>query len=805
MLKNYFKIAFRNLLRNKTVSAINVLGLAIGIASCILILLYVQYEFSFDKFNKNYNRIYRTASEISFSGRTIKAAVSSDKLGPALKENIPGVENYARIFDIGVIARQLVRFQNRSFYTRGFMFVDSSFFSIFSYKLLEGNSSSALSVPYSIVITKSAALEYFGDRDPVGQMLQLQQGDTTFNFTVTGVAADPPSNSSLQFQFLGSFSTLYTNWWAQDFSISKWGAMNFYTFILLSDNYSEGNLKAELASFTKRHLQGNPELDGMNISIILQSLRDIHLFSHLDFDFPSNINPQPLYILSAIALFLLFLACVNFMNLSTAKYVKRSKEVSVRKVLGAERAQLILQFLGESLITSFLATLIGLGLVELLAPYAHALTGVGLGFHPLNGGAIAIGFVAATVVTGLLAGIYPALFLSSLEPLSIFKRTIKSVNLGDAVRKFLVAFQFTVSIALIICAIVVRNQLSYIQDSNLGFNKDNLVVISLCRPLWHADEISRFDAYRTEITRNANVISTTASYGYPGGIFMKTGFQTSGKDSKVMVMNWIPVDSDFINVLDLHMKAGVPFSQAHTQYGMIINESAQRELGLDKPIGQELVTHNGLGNCKIVGVVRDFNYQSLRNKIDPLVIFDGKESQYQFLICKIDPRNYQATLNFLGEKWHEFYPGYSFDYSFLDADLAKLYVNDGRFGGAVNGFAGLAILIACLGLFGLASFGVEERTKEVGIRKVLGASVTGIIRLLSSEFVKLVLVANLIAWPLAYYVMTRWLQGFAYRTAIGIWIFILAGAIALAVALITVGAHAVKAATANPVDSLRYE
>ncbi len=805
MLKNYLKIAFRNILRNKVYSFINIVGLSIGIASCLVILLYVRYEFSFDRFNKNYDRIYRTASGISFSGKTIRAAVSSDKLGPALKEDVPGVENYTRIFDLGMIARQLVRFQDRSFYTRRFMFVDSSFFSVFSYKLVEGNSSSALSAPYSIVITKSAALEYFGDRDPVGQAVQLEQGDTTLNFTVTGVAADPPLNSSLRFQFLGSFSTLYTNWWAQDITIGKWGTISYYTFILLSHNQSVGRVRKELASFTAQHLKENPELEGMNVSVILQPLKDIHLKSRLDYDFSSNMNIQTLYILSLIALFLLFLACVNFMNLSTAKYVKRSKEISVRKVLGVERAQLISQFLGESLITSLLATVLGLVLVELLAPYAKALTGVELSLHELSGGVIGIGFVAATVVTGLLAGIYPALFLSSMEPLSMFKRTIKSVNFGDAVRKFLVVFQFTISIALIVCATVVENQMGYIQNSNLGFNKNNLVVIGLCRPLWRADEMSRFDTYRTEISRNPNVISSTASYGYPGGIFMKSSFQTTGKDSKSLVMNWVPTDSDYINVLGLHMKSGVPFSESHTQYGIIINESAQRELGLKDPVGQELVTHNGLGNCKIVGVVRDFNYQSLRSKIDPLVIFDGRQSQYQFLICRIAPRNYQATLNFLRAKWDEIYPGYPFDYSFLDADLARLYVNDGRFGAAVNGFAGLAIFIACLGLFGLASFGVQERTKEIGIRKVLGASVTGIVKLLSGEFVKLVLLANLIAWPLAYFFMTTWLEGFAYRTAVGIWIFVMAGAIAMVVALMTVAAHAIKAATANPVESLRYQ
>ncbi|MCL5020499.1 MAG: ABC transporter permease, partial [Bacteroidetes bacterium] len=408
MIKNYFKVALRNLLRNKTFSAINIVGLAIGIASCILILLYVQYEFSFDRFNRKCNRIYRTASEVNFSGRIIKVAVSSDKLGPALKENIPGVENYTRIFDIGMAARELVRFQDKAFYTRQFMFADSSFFSLFDYKLLEGNPSSALRAPYSIVITKSAALEYFGNRDPLGKMVQLQEGDTTFGFTVTGVAADPPANSSLQFRFLASFSTLYTNWWRQDFTIGKWHVMSFHTFVLLSKNYSLSNFRVELKAFTRQHLKGNPDLAGMNLSIILQPLKDIHLSSHLEYDFPSNMNIQILYILSVIALFLLFLACVNFMNLSTAKYVKRSREVSVRKVLGAERSQLILQFLGESLITSTVSTLVGLMLVELLLPFTRSLTGVRLGLQGLGSGMIAVSFFGVIVVTGILAGVYPA-------------------------------------------------------------------------------------------------------------------------------------------------------------------------------------------------------------------------------------------------------------------------------------------------------------------------------------------------------------------------------------------------------------
>ena len=805
MLENYLKIAFRNLLRNRTFSVINILGLAIGITGCLLILLYVTHEVSFDRFNKNYECVYRTATKLNFSGKTMTVATASDKLGPALKQNFPEVRDYVRLFDIGSFMRQLVRCGDKAYYTEKLMFADSSFFTFFSYKLLEGNPSSVLSAPYSIVITKPMAVEYFGNEDPIGRILQLDEGDTTFSFAVTGIAAEPPSNSSLQFSFLPSFSTLYTNWWKQHFVIDRWGAIQFYTYIKLAENYPVKDCEAKLPSFIGRQLKGDPDLGTANVSVILQPLKDIHMFSHLDFDLASNISVQPLYILSAIAFFLLLIACVNFINLSTARYMKRSKEISVRKVLGAERVQLVRQFLAESIITSVLATAIGFMLVEIFIPYAKGLTGTSLSLHFSNVAMIAATFGGIAIVTGLLAGLFPALFLSSLSPVSIFKKTMKSANLGDIVRKSLVVFQFTISIALIASAIILQNQLSYVQNSNLGFNKKDLVVVQLCKPLWQGDAMSRFNAYRAEIESDPNIRGTTAAYGYPGNMAMRTNFQSMGKNGKEIMMNWDPVDSNYMKVFGIQLESGTSFSESHARNPVIINESAEQEFGLGNPIGKQLMTGTGLGNCTIVGVVKNFNYRSLRSKIDPLILVAGKPDRFQYLICKINPRSSQRSLRFLKEKWQAIYPGYPFDYSFLDADLGRLYVNDERFGGMVNVFAALAVAVACLGLFGLASFSVQERTKEIGIRKVLGASVVGIMKLLSGEFMKVVLLANLIAWPVAYYFMTTWLQGFAYRTGISIWIFLLAGGIALFVATATVGIQVVKAATANPAESLRYE
>lgn len=803
MISNYFKIAFRGLLRNKTFSVINILGLAVGIASCILILLYVQYEFSFDKFNKNYSQIYRVTQNLKWSGKKMEIAITPAKLGPALKENFPEVTGYERIYDLN-FQREVVRYKNEAYYTREFIFADGGFFNFFGYHLIEGSASQALLDPFSVVITQSMARKYFGHADPIGKTVQLAIWNQTFDFTITGVAEDAPSNSSLQYEFIASFSTFYQGWWKNWSGVDYWGSSNFYTYVLLNGKKNARTLDLKLPGFLNGLPGYREETGDMQASLFFQPLRDIHLYSHREFDLPSDVNVGTLYILSAIALFVLLIACVNFMNLSTARYMKRAKEIGVRKVMGAARSQLVRQFLCESIIISLVATAVAIMFVEILLPLTRNLTGTELDLSFLGGITAPVALILIVIFTGLLAGLYPALFLSSFHPTSILKNSVGPSGGNSLIRKGLVVFQFTISIGLIISALLVEKQLSYVQNFHIGFDKDNMVVVPLFAPLFKEDAVNRFGVYRSEIESNPNVLAVTGASEYPGNMIMRTTLEITGKESRKIWTNIVAVDSNYLETLDVSMASGSAFSQSHTRGGLIINRSAQRELGLANPIGKELVTGwNGVRG-PIIGVARDFNFESLLSKSSPLAMVVDPE-QFRYLICRIAPRDYASTLKFLEVKWKKIYPGTPFDYSFLNTDLNKLYVSEAKFGSMINIFSGLAVIIACLGLFGLSSFSVEERTKEIGIRKVLGASVPGIVRLLSKEFLGVVLLANVIAWPVAYYFMRRWLQVFAYRTDMSIWIFISAGGIALLVAAATVSMRTIKAATANPIRCLRYE
>lgn len=803
MLKNYFKIAFRNLVRNKTFSVINIVGLAVGIASCIVIMLYVKYELSFDKFNKDYSLIYRVAQKLEWSGKKMEIVITPAKLGPALKEDFPEVNNYERIYDLN-FQREVVRYGDKAYYTKEFIFADKGFFNFFRYHLVEGSATQALSAPFSVVVTQSMARKYFDNEDPIGKTIQLAIWNQTFDFTVTGVAEDAPPNSSLQYQFVASFNTFYQGWWKKWSGVGYWGSSNFYTYVLLNGREAIRTLDRKLPGFLNGLPGYREETGGMRASLIFQPLKDIHLYSRLEFDLPSDVNAGTLYILSAIAVFLLVIACVNFMNLSTARYMKRAKEIGVRKVLGAARTQLVRQFLAESMIVSFVATGLAVMLVEILLPLTSELAGNELHLSLLRGPDVPSTLVLIVISTGLLAGLYPALFLSAFQPTKVLKNSVGHGGKAGLVRKGLVVFQFTISIALIVSALIVERQLNYVQNFPLGFDKENLVVVPLFAPLFKQDAVSRFEVYRAEIERNPNVRSVTAASEYPGNMMMRTTLGITGKESGKIWTNIVAVDSNYLETLKASMATGSTFIQSHAQGGLIINRSAQRQLGLVNPIGKELDTGWNRVHGRIIGVIKDFNFESLLSKTSPLTMVVDP-GQFRYLICRIAPRDYSSTLKFLEAKWEEVYPGVPFDYSFLDADLNEKYVSEAKFGGRMEIFSGLAVMIACLGLFGLSSFSVEERTKEIGVRKVLGASVPGIVRLLSKEFLGVVLFGNIIAWPVAYYLMWKWLHVFAYRTEMSVWVFLSAGGIALLVAAATVSVRAIKAATTNPVESLRYE
>ena len=798
MFKNYFKIAFRNIFQNKVYSLINLVGLSIGIAGCILILLYVQNEFSYDKFNKNYGNIYRIGTNSSWYGQTFTVPVTPAVLGPALKENFRDVVNYNRVYELSTL-KQVFRYNNnKSFYEDGLIYSDSNFFNFFSFQLLEGNKEHVLSNPFTLVITKSVAKKYFGDKDPIGKVIQLVRWNgKSFKFTVTGVASDPPSNSSLQFKFVASFCSLYT----KEFNytgIDGWNQISFCTYVLLSGKNTAQSLEAKFPAFLNQQPGSKEILKARHLSLFLQPFEDVHLFSDFDILMETHIDVESLYILSVIAVFLLLIAIINFVNLSTARYAKRTKEVGVRKVMGAERLQLIRQFITESILFSLIASLIAVVLVELTIPYTKNLMGVELNFYLINKTATPLVIISAAILIGILAGIYPALFLTSFKLDSILRNKFKSAKSGSIFRKGMVAFQFTISIALIVCTILVGRQITYMQNTNLGFNKNDVVLI----PLINVEAANRADVYCTEVQKNPDVLMTSVASGFPGKINMKSAFRINGPESKNIPMWKVYIDPEYLKVLDLRIKKGTIHESSKNNGEVIINEAAQAELGLKNAVGKELLKGNE--KFRIVAVVKNYNFQSLRDKINPLVLQITPAST-GVILCRLRHINYASTLSFLKEKWAQVNKNIPFEYSFLDNDLNKLYIKESKFSGIINMFSGMAVIVACLGLLGLSMFSIEQRIKEIGIRKVLGASVPGIIKLVTKEFISIILFSNLIAWPAAYYFMDKWLKNYAYHINIHWWVFVLSGSIALLIAIVTISFQAIKAATANPVKSLRYE
>ena len=798
MIKNYFKIAFRNIFQNKIYSSINIIGLSIGIASCILILLYVQNEFSYDKFNKNYENIYWIGTNSTWYGKTLISPVTPAPLGQELKDNFRDVISYNRVYYLGSMKQIFKYNSNKSFYEDGLIYADSNFFNFFSFHLLKGNKDHILSAPFTLVITKSIAEKYFGDEDPIGKVIQLERWNgKSFNFTVTGVASDPPSNSTLQFQFIASFSSLYT----KEFNytgIDGWNQMSFFTYVMLSGKSSAQSLEAKFPAFLNQRPESKEISEARNLSFFLKPIEDIHLFSHFDFFIETDIDVESLYILSVIAVFLLLIAIINFVNLSTARYTKRTKEVGVRKVMGALRIQLIRQFIAESILMSIIASIIAVILVELTIPFTKNLMGVELNFYLINKTATPFVIISAAILIGVLAGIYPALFLTSFKLDSILRNKFKLTKSGGITRKGMVAFQFTISIALIVCTILVQRQIRYMQNTNLGFNKNNLVLI----PLINTDAAARANVFCTEVLKNPDVLMTSVASSFPGEINMKSAYRINGPESKNIPMWKIYIDPEYLKILDLKIKEGKIHESIKNNGEVIINEAAQAEFGLENAVGKELLRGNE--RLRIAAVIKDYNFQSLRDKISPLVLRITPTTS-GVILCKVRGINYTSTVSYLKKKWSEVNKDIPFEYSFLDNDLNKLYIKESKFGNIVNIFSGLAIIVACLGLLGLSMFSIEQRIREIGIRKVLGASVPGIIKLVTKEFIMIVLLSNIIAWPVAYYFMKNWLSNYAFHINMNWWVFIVAGGVALLIAIATVGVQAIKAAIANPVKNLRYE
>lgn len=791
MLKNYFKIAFRNIIRHKAYSTINIAGLAIGMACSIMILLWVQNELSYDRFHSNANQVYRLVAEAS----GFKAAVNAAGMPRGLQQQMPVIKNTARIT---LPSTDLIQIGDRKFQEKRVFYVDSTFLDIFSFKLLRGDRKTALMRPDAILLTESMAKKYFGKEDPMGKVVRKNNYNDAI---VTGILADVPGNSHLQFDFLMPLSALYTIPWANgDLIKDVWDNFNYYSYIQLDKNFDAtpanlAKLKKQIDDIYKKRV---PEL---KVNFTLQPLTSIHLHSDYQVDLPGHGNIQYVNIFFVVAIFILVVACINFMNLATARSARRSKEVGLRKVVGAVRGQLVYQFLGESIIISFIALLLAVGLVLLLLPMFNWVAGKELSINFLDW-KIILGLLGVAVVTGLISGSYPALFLSGFRPVKVLKGNMKTMGGNLIFRNSLVVTQFIVSIVLLAGTVVVYNQLKYIHERDLGYDKENLLYMPMTGEIW-----SKQDALKTELRKNPLTANYTIISDLPTNLNSGTvNINWEGKDPKSQVV--VPslwVSDDFVEVLKLQLLAGRGFSKEFTadSNNYVVNEKALKMMNMkvETAVGKPLTFQDRKG--VIVGVVKDFNFKPIQQPIEPLVF--GMNRWGGIILIRTKAGATEATIKELQKISTQLNPAYPFAYSFLDQDLANMYKGEQQLGNLFNIFAGLAIFISCMGLYGLSAFTTEQRTKEIGVRKVLGASIFNIVYLLSTGITKLILIAIAIAIPISWFAINNWLKGFAYHIDISWMIFAIASLSALVIAWLTVSYESIKAAITNPVKSLRAE
>ena len=778
MFKNYLTVAFRNLKRHKIYSVINILGLSVGMACCFLILLFVMDELRYDKHHPHIDRTFRVVVEDQNNGVMTLNATTPGALAPALEKHFSEVDQVVRFYS----GKGPVRVGDVRFHESRFFMADPNVFDVFALELVQGDPQRVLAEPNTVVLSESMARKYFGDENPIGQTLQQWN---RFEYRVTGILKDPTYKAHFHADFLASSLGLPDSWHSQ------WNMYVAYTYVVLHKG-GEQTLPDKLASYLTTHVN---TIKGVGIDgFALQRLGDIHLHSHIKDEIEPNGDIQHVYLFSAIAFFVLLIACINFINLSTARSAHRNREVGVRKVVGANRGQLVRQFLGEAVLMSLLAMVLAVSLVELLLPSFNAITTKELRVHWIDQGYWIGICVSITLAVGLLSGAYSAFLLSSFRPVQMLRGKLSADQDGRFLRKGLVVVQFAISIGLIVSTLVLESQMHYIQTKRLGFDGEQVVIIQAALPLRDQGVYSTF---KTEALRHANVLYVSSG-SIPGSEPTRARIEDTGGFVTVYQYG---ADYDYIETLGLNLKSGRGFSPDHTQdakNGLVATEMYMNQVANGK---LDNVFRSGR---EVLGVVENFHVLSLREPILPLLIelrpgFSGN------LLVRIGNGNVQETLAFLEQTWKTTCAGHPFEFEFLDARINQLYQAEKRLGDLMAYFSSLAILVACLGLFGLAAFTAERRTKEIGIRKVLGASVSGIVMLLSKDFVTLMLIANVIAWPVAYWAMRDWLTNFAYRIDLGWSVFALSGGLALMIALLTVGYQAWKAARANPVDALRYE
>ena len=814
MFKNYLKIAFRNLWKNKGFSAINIVGLAIGLATCLLMLFYVTDELSYDKYNEKADRIYRVDGDIKFGGNHFVLAVAPDPMGAALKKDFPQVEQYVRFRGYGGL---LVKKENQNINESKVIYADSTLFDVFTLPMIYGDPKTALTEPNSVVITESTAKKYFpqgamhNSTNVVGKNLVIN--DTT-NLKITGVIKDIPSQSHFNFDFFVSLSS------NDESRQNNWVSNNFNTYIVLKKGADPKKLEAQFPSLVVKYV-GPQVKQLMNINMDdfaksgnfdtynLTPLTDIHLHSNKTAELDGNSSIEFVYIFSFIAVLILLIACVNFMNLSTARSSNRAKEVGVRKVLGSLKKSLVTQFLTESILISFIALILAVCIAWLLLPYFNQLSGKQLGKDVFTNPWLLPSLIALMLIVGVIAGSYPAFFLSAFNPVEVLKGKMSKGFKSNWLRSSLVVFQFFISIALIVGTIIIYKQLKFIRSKDLGYNRSQVLIIKNTYPLGNNAKTFKDEVLQTAGVQNATMTGflPTSDWRSDSPLFPDA---TLDQKKAVSMQVW-PIDENYIPTLDMKMAKGRNFSKDFKtdSTGIILNESAAKLFGFTDPLNKTLYYMNNFNNKNditayhIVGIVKDFNFSSLREEVTPLALM--YHNQNGSISFRINSTNIPGLIANIENKWKAMASGQPFTYSFMDDDFNNTYKSEQRTGKIFISFAILAIFIACLGLFGLVTYAAEQRTREIGIRKVLGASVNSIVSMLSKDFLKLVIIAMLIAFPVAWWAMHNWLQHFAYRISITWWVFAIAGGMALLIALLTVCLQAIKAAFANPVNNLRTE
>jgi len=795
MFKNYFKIAFRNLWRHRGFSFLNISGLAIGMAAAFLILLYVAFELSYDTMHSKGDRIYRVVSDLKTPSNEYKIPIVDWSALGQLEPQFPEIEATTRALDLSMVVQK----GNESFLEEKSLAADSTFFKLFDFPLVKGNPKDALKKPFSIVLSETTARKYFGKKDPVGKTLKIMNKE--YNATVTGVMKDIPNNSQIQADLILSIST-YTEVINPELDQS-WANYDPRGFMLLHAGVNPEKLVKKFNTFLQERNGDKMKEAQLQTKQGLEPLEDVYLYSKRSSSGSGHITN--VYIFSVIAFFILLIASINFINLTTARSVERAKEVGIRKVIGAQKKQLALQFLGESIIICILAFLLAIGLSFLALPYFNDLAGKIVAETIFSKPNFILLLFGTAVIIGLLAGIYPALVLSSFRPVSVLKGSFSRSGKGSLLRKGLVVSQFTISIALIIGTLIIYYQMDYMRNQDLGFSKDRILVLDT--------GIGKSqDLIEETLKSNPNIISISKGSSVPGGggdnrSALSTISNKQG-EMQTLTLDRYTIDSEYINQFDIELMVGRNFSKnfaSDSTKAMIINEKVVKLLGFSNPeeaIGSKFEQWDRKG--EIIGVVKDFHTASLQEEIKPLsMVYGAKDSR--LLNVKIAFANMPNTLSFLESTWNKFIPKTPFDYYFMDDFFDRQYRAEERFGNLFLNFALLAIFISCLGLLGLAAYSTIQRRREVGIRKIVGASVLGIVNLLTKEFVKLVGISFVIATPIAWYGMHKWLQGFAYRIDIEWWVFAIAGIAAMGIALLTVSFQAIKAAIANPVKSLRTE